>query len=136
MADIVSQNAQYDGVTIGVQFTNGRGQTDDAKKIEWFQEHGYTVENNAMGTPLTSSVSDTEFAAETNAVNAVNFAEANATATQEGIAQANSLEGAEVNDTEFANEMGAAYSTEQSTPTNAEAQATNTVREKTTRTKK
>ena len=33
------------GVWASVRFINGVGETDDVRLIEWFKDHGYTVEN-------------------------------------------------------------------------------------------
>jgi hypothetical protein len=50
MAIVRSLNKNYDGVSIGVQFTNGQGETDDGKKLDWFIEHGFEVEGSAEQT--------------------------------------------------------------------------------------
>lgn len=39
-----SPNKEYTGVSASVPFCNGTGETDDPHLIEWFKEHGYTVE--------------------------------------------------------------------------------------------
>lgn len=41
---IYSPNKEYTGISASVAFCNGRGETDDPHLIEWFKEHGYTVE--------------------------------------------------------------------------------------------
>ena len=37
----------YSGITAGVAFLDGVGQTTNAYLIRWFKEHGYTVERSA-----------------------------------------------------------------------------------------
>lgn len=44
MAKIYAPNKQYTGVSAGVTFVNGVGETSDPHLLEWFREHGYTVE--------------------------------------------------------------------------------------------
>lgn len=44
MAKILSPNKSYTGVSAGVAFSKGAGETEDKHLIEWFKEHGYTVE--------------------------------------------------------------------------------------------
>lgn len=44
MAKIKTPNEQYTGLSAGVSFCNGVGETDDPYLIEWFKQHGYTVE--------------------------------------------------------------------------------------------
>lgn len=43
MATIKAPNKNYTGVSAGVQFVNGEGQTDDQWKIQWFKNKGYQV---------------------------------------------------------------------------------------------
>lgn len=44
MAKIYAPNKGYTGVSASVPFCNGVGMTDDKHLIQWFREHGYTVE--------------------------------------------------------------------------------------------
>ena len=44
MAKILAPNKDYAGVSAGVVFSNGAGNTDDPYRISWFRAHGYTVE--------------------------------------------------------------------------------------------
>lgn len=44
MAKIIAPNEQYTGLSAGVSFVNGVGETDDQHLIEWFESKGYTVE--------------------------------------------------------------------------------------------
>ena len=44
MAKIYAPNKQYTGVSASVTFVNGVGETSDPHLIQWFREHGYTVE--------------------------------------------------------------------------------------------
>lgn len=51
MAKIIAPNEQYTGVSAGITFINGVGETADPYLIEWFKEHGYTVEGEAAEDP-------------------------------------------------------------------------------------
>lgn len=44
MAKIYAPNKQYTGVSASVTFVNGVGETSNPHLIQWFREHGYTVE--------------------------------------------------------------------------------------------
>lgn len=44
MAKILAPNKSYTGISAGVAFSNGVGETEDKRLIEWFHSHGYTVE--------------------------------------------------------------------------------------------
>jgi len=44
---ILAKNADYNGITAGVQFQNGTGETSDPWLIQWFGENGYTVKKEA-----------------------------------------------------------------------------------------
>jgi hypothetical protein len=44
MAKIYAPNKQYNGESASVVFVKGVGETEDAHLLEWFKEHGYTVE--------------------------------------------------------------------------------------------
>ncbi len=44
MAKILAPNKQYTGVSAGVVFVNGAGETDNPALIIWFKEKGYIVE--------------------------------------------------------------------------------------------
>ena len=41
---VYSPNKEYTGISASVPFCNGTGETDDPHLIEWFKEHGSTVE--------------------------------------------------------------------------------------------
>ena len=43
MARIIAPNKEYAGVSAGVPFTGGEGNTDNAYLIDWFHKHGYDV---------------------------------------------------------------------------------------------
>lgn len=49
---VYSPNKEYTGISASVPFCNGMGETDDPHLIEWFKEHGYTVEE-----PMEAEVS-------------------------------------------------------------------------------
>ncbi len=44
MAKIYAPNKKYTGMSAGVSFCNGEGETDTPRIIEWFKSHGYRVE--------------------------------------------------------------------------------------------
>jgi hypothetical protein len=50
MAKIYAQNKQYNGESASVVFVKGVGETEDAHLLEWFREHGYTVEEKVQTT--------------------------------------------------------------------------------------
>lgn len=49
MAKIICPNKQYNGLSASVPFTNGIGETYKPHLIEWFREHGYTIEGEPQG---------------------------------------------------------------------------------------
>lgn len=51
MAKIYAPNKQYTGVSAGVAFAAGVGQTEDEKLLRWFRSHGYTVEQEKKEPP-------------------------------------------------------------------------------------
>ncbi|MFB6364253.1 hypothetical protein ACFCP7_09340 [Paenibacillus elgii] len=51
MAKIFSPNTQYTGLSASVMFINGVGETSDPNLLEWFRDHGYIVEEEAMEEP-------------------------------------------------------------------------------------
>ncbi|SKA99362.1 hypothetical protein SAMN05443428_13521 [Caloramator quimbayensis] len=50
MAKITAPNKKYCGITAGVSFYNGVGETTDPYLIQWFKEHGYEVEGQKEAT--------------------------------------------------------------------------------------
>lgn len=44
MAKIKAPNADYNGVSASLAFVKGEAETDDKWLIEWFENHGYEVE--------------------------------------------------------------------------------------------
>lgn len=48
---IMAPNKQYSGISAGVAFSNGFGETDNPHLIEWFREHGYGVEDDPDKRP-------------------------------------------------------------------------------------
>lgn len=44
MAKVIAPNRQYTGLSAGVMFVHGVGETDIEHLLEWFEEKGYTVE--------------------------------------------------------------------------------------------
>lgn len=39
-------NKSYTGVSAGVEFCNGVGETDDMHLLDWFRQHGYDVDGS------------------------------------------------------------------------------------------
>ena len=46
MAKVYSPNKNYDGITAGVQFSNGIGESDDKYILGYLKSKGYKVEEN------------------------------------------------------------------------------------------
>ena len=44
MAKIKAPNKQYSGISAGIGFVNGVGESNDPHLLLWFKEHGYEVE--------------------------------------------------------------------------------------------
>ena len=44
MAKILAPNKQYNGISAGVAFTNGTGESDNPVLLDWFKDKGYEVE--------------------------------------------------------------------------------------------
>ena len=44
MAKIYAPNKEYTGISAGVSFVDGVGETEDPRLIEWFKAHGYEAE--------------------------------------------------------------------------------------------
>lgn len=47
MAKILAPNKSYTGISAGVAFSNGVGETEDKRLIEWFYSHGYEIQEEA-----------------------------------------------------------------------------------------
>lgn len=58
MAKIIAPNKNYNGISAGVSFRDGIGNTEDRHLIAWFREHGYTVE--AEPNPEAAAAQDLE----------------------------------------------------------------------------
>ena len=43
MAKILSKNVNYNGISAGVPFAGGKGETDDKHLLTWFRRKGYAV---------------------------------------------------------------------------------------------
>lgn len=52
MAKIYSPNKQYTGISAGVAFAQGVGEATDEYLIDWFKNHGYEVEAEAVEEDL------------------------------------------------------------------------------------
>jgi len=51
MAKIYAPNKEYTGISAGVPFVNGVGETDKPELLEWFETHGYEVEKATEKKP-------------------------------------------------------------------------------------
>lgn len=49
MAKIIAPNREYTGMSAGVYFCNGMGETDNPNLVEWFKNHGYQAEETSKG---------------------------------------------------------------------------------------
>lgn len=54
MARIIAPNKDYSGVSAGVTFTKGAGETKDKRLIAWFKAHGYEVEEQTVAAKSIS----------------------------------------------------------------------------------
>lgn len=52
MAKIFAPNKEYGGISAGIQFSMGVGETSNPHLIEWFKSKGYTVELDAAELEL------------------------------------------------------------------------------------
>lgn len=50
MAKVYAPNKQYTGVSAGVAFVNGVGETSDPYLLKWLEDHGYEVEKEKKPT--------------------------------------------------------------------------------------
>ncbi|MBG9737096.1 hypothetical protein [Paenibacillus alvei] len=48
MAKVIAPNKEYTGISAGVTFANGVGETDNPHLLEWFESKGYEVENDPV----------------------------------------------------------------------------------------
>lgn len=48
MAKIIAPNKQYAGISAGVLFVNGEGETDNEYLMNWFERKGYRVEREEL----------------------------------------------------------------------------------------
>ena len=55
MVTIKAPNKQYTGLSAGVLFEKGVGQTNDPRLIAWFKDRGYQVEEAEKSKPATKS---------------------------------------------------------------------------------
>lgn len=46
MAKVYTPLQGYNGISASVEFVNGVGETDNENLLEWFEEKGYTVEQD------------------------------------------------------------------------------------------
>ncbi|MBP1999751.1 hypothetical protein J2Z69_000770 [Paenibacillus shirakamiensis] len=46
MKKVYARNKQYTGISAGVSFVDGVGETDNKNVLEWFEDHGYEVEES------------------------------------------------------------------------------------------
>lgn len=62
MAKIYAPNERYAGVTAGVSFSNGVGETEDKWAIQWFKYKGYKVEDEPEENPNAGAEEEIETA--------------------------------------------------------------------------
>jgi len=55
MARIYTPVKDYNGISAGVPFRNGAGETSSPHLLKWFQKHGYRVEEVQEDTELEAN---------------------------------------------------------------------------------
>jgi hypothetical protein len=62
MAKIFAPNKDYSGISAGVHFVNGQGETEDESAIQWLLENGYSkeAESGEVGVPEEAEVEETD----------------------------------------------------------------------------
>lgn len=76
MVKIIAPNKQYTGISAGVSFVHGEGETDNPHLIEWFKSKGYEVEvetKESTEPPKDEEADENE--EEINEVESINFDE-------------------------------------------------------------
>lgn len=58
---VYAPNKGYSGISAGVTFVNGVGETDRAHLLEWFQEKGYQIERQDHSVQEQTTVQTEEF---------------------------------------------------------------------------
>ncbi|KJB88584.1 hypothetical protein AZ66_06435 [Paenibacillus sp. E194] len=48
MAKVIAPNKEYTGISAGVTFANGVGETDNPHLLVWFESNGYEVEREPV----------------------------------------------------------------------------------------
>ncbi|GAV13240.1 hypothetical protein [Paenibacillus sp. NAIST15-1] len=48
MAKVIAPNKEYTGISAGVTFANGVGETENPHLLEWFESKGYEVEKEPV----------------------------------------------------------------------------------------
>lgn len=61
MAKIYSKNKKYNGISAGVNFVDGVGETDNPHLISWFYENGYAVVEKMSYKELTELAKEKGF---------------------------------------------------------------------------
>ena len=51
MSKVYAPNKNYTGISAGVTFVNGEGETDNKHVLEWFKSKGYSVEEEIKEEP-------------------------------------------------------------------------------------
>lgn len=67
MAKISAPNKEYTGISATVAFAKGVGETNDEHLIEWFREHGYTVEEPEVDDEAVKKAAEEKAAADAKA---------------------------------------------------------------------
>jgi len=60
MAKVFAPNKQYNGISAGVTFVNGVGETTDPYLLSWFKDKGYQVEENKESENIDESEETTK----------------------------------------------------------------------------
>ncbi|MDT9720475.1 hypothetical protein QVE09_16270 [Paenibacillus sp. ClWae2A] len=57
MAKVIAPNKEYTGLSAGIPFANGVGETDNEHLLQWFEGKGYTVDRSEPDTdPQTDEI--------------------------------------------------------------------------------
>lgn len=60
MAKVYAPLKDYNGISASVTFVSGVGETDNENLLEWFEEHGYTVEREEKPKRTKKTKEETE----------------------------------------------------------------------------
>jgi len=65
---VFTPNKKYTGISAGVSFSNGVGESTDPHLLSWFESHGYTVEAEEVSKFDNMSIEELKAYAEENEI--------------------------------------------------------------------